>query len=160
MQSSKLFAALIVTIFCNITFSLEQQLTTYSERVKNVYPRNVYQIRETLFDKLDSFGIKYTSEQKTQKFSNIRLWIILCPKGNLQRHKYNNLDRETRPGIWINIFKPCERINFPLQLWLSSPRCIFQWNSWKFSFPKQSENENLFLDIKTTIKIKLRNILE
>ena len=49
------------------TFDLERHLTTCSERVKNVYPRNVYQIRETLFDKLDSFGINYTSEQKLFK---------------------------------------------------------------------------------------------
>ena len=50
------------------TFSLEQNLTTCSERVKNVYPLNVYQIRRTLFDKLDSFGVKYTGEQKLFKF--------------------------------------------------------------------------------------------
>ena len=34
--------------FFNRTFNLERHLTTCSERVKNVYPRNVYQIRETL----------------------------------------------------------------------------------------------------------------
>ena len=44
--------------FFNKTFKLEQHLTKCSERVKNVYPRNVYQTRETIFDKLDSFGIK------------------------------------------------------------------------------------------------------
>ena len=44
--------------FLNRTFKLEQLLTTCSERVNNIYPRNVYQIRETLFDKLNSFGIK------------------------------------------------------------------------------------------------------
>ena len=43
--------------FFNRTFNLERHLTTCSERVKTVYPRNVYQIREALFDKLDSFGI-------------------------------------------------------------------------------------------------------
>ena len=53
--------------FFNRTFNLEQHLTTCSERVKNVYPRNVYQLRETLFDKLDSFGINWTSEQKNFK---------------------------------------------------------------------------------------------
>ena len=53
--------------FFNITFNLDRHLTTCSERVKNVYPRNVYQIRETLFEKLDSFGIKYTREQKLFK---------------------------------------------------------------------------------------------
>ena len=54
--------------FFNRTFNLEGHLTTCSERLKqNVYPRKVYQIRETLFDKLDSFGIKYTSQQKNLK---------------------------------------------------------------------------------------------
>ena len=49
--------------FFNRTFSLERPLTTCSERVKNVYPKNVYQTQETLFDKLDSFGIENTNEQ-------------------------------------------------------------------------------------------------
>ena len=45
-------------IFFTRTFNLKRHLTTCRERVKNIYPRNVYQIRETLFDKLDSFSIK------------------------------------------------------------------------------------------------------
>ena len=44
--------------FFNKTFNLERNSTTCSERVRNVFPRNVYQIRETSFDKLDSFGNK------------------------------------------------------------------------------------------------------
>ena len=53
--------------FFNRIFNLERHLTTCNERVKNVYPRNVNQVRETLFDKLDSFGINYTSEQELFK---------------------------------------------------------------------------------------------
>ena len=34
--------------FFKRTFILERHLTTCNERVKNVYPRNVYQIRETI----------------------------------------------------------------------------------------------------------------
>ena len=48
--------------FFNRSFNLERRLTTCSERVKNVYPRNVFQNQETLFDMLNSFGIKYTNE--------------------------------------------------------------------------------------------------
>ena len=51
----------------NRTFNLERCLTICSERVKNVYPRNVYQIQETLFDKLNSLEFNYTSEQKLFK---------------------------------------------------------------------------------------------
>ena len=58
--------------FFNRTFNLEPHLTTCSELVKNVNPRYVYQIRETLFDKLDSFGINYTSEQKI--FKNLAIF--------------------------------------------------------------------------------------
>ena len=43
--------------FFSRSFNLEQHLTTCSERMKNVYLRNVYQIRETLFEMLDSFSI-------------------------------------------------------------------------------------------------------
>ena len=97
--------------FFNRTFNLEQNLTTCSEQVKNVYPKNVYQIRETLFGNLDSFGIKYTSEQKLFKTLAIYDVESICVA-----HKYNNLDRETSPDICINFFKPCGRSNFPLQL--------------------------------------------
>ena len=58
--------------FFNRTFKLERHLTTCSERVKNICPRNVYQIRETLFDKLEPFGINYTNEQKL--FQNLAIF--------------------------------------------------------------------------------------
>ena len=67
MQSSNPFVTLFEKLFLNRTSILKRHLTTCSERVKNVYLRSLYQIRETLFDKLDSFGIKYTSEKKRFK---------------------------------------------------------------------------------------------
>ena len=45
--------------------NLERHLVRCSERVKHIYPKNVYQLRETLFDKLDSFGIQYTDDQNS-----------------------------------------------------------------------------------------------
>ena len=44
------------------TGNLEHHLVRCSERVKHIYPKNVYQLRETLFDKLDSFDIQYTDD--------------------------------------------------------------------------------------------------
>ena len=58
--------------FFNRTFNLERHLTTYSEREKNVYPKNVYQTQETLLDELDSFGIEYTYEQTL--FKNLAIF--------------------------------------------------------------------------------------
>ena len=40
------------------TGNLERHLVRCSERVKLINPKNVYQLRETLFDKLDSFDIQ------------------------------------------------------------------------------------------------------
>ena len=54
------------------TGKLERHLVSCSERVEHIYPKNVYQLRETLFDKLDSFGIQYTDEQKL--FTNLAVF--------------------------------------------------------------------------------------
>ena len=48
--------------FLNKTSNLERNLTC-SERVRKVCPKNVYQTREALFDKLHFFGIWYINEQ-------------------------------------------------------------------------------------------------
>ena len=47
------------------TGNLERHLVRCSEHVKHINPKNVYQLRETLFDKLDSFGIQYTDDQNS-----------------------------------------------------------------------------------------------
>ena len=46
------------------TGNLDRHLVRCSERVKHINPKKVYQLRKTLFDKLDSFGIQYTDDQK------------------------------------------------------------------------------------------------
>ena len=46
------------------TGSLERHLITCSERVRHIYPKNVHQLRETLFENLDSFNIQFREEQK------------------------------------------------------------------------------------------------
>ena len=51
------------TIFSK-TGSLERHLITFSQRVKHTCPKNVYQLRETLFENLDSFNIPYREDQK------------------------------------------------------------------------------------------------
>ena len=52
--------------------NLERHLVRCSERVKHIYPKIVYQLRETLFDKLDSFNIQYTDDQKF--FNNLAVF--------------------------------------------------------------------------------------
>ena len=55
------------------TGNLEHHLVRCSERVKLIYPKNVYRLQETLFDKLDSFGIQYIDDQKLYQSSCFRL---------------------------------------------------------------------------------------
>ena len=129
--------------------------------MKNVYQRNVYQIRETLFDKLDSFGIKYTSEQKL--FKNLALFYFesIC----VQEETF----RDTNTTIWTGKHVPIS-VSSSLNL-VEEP--IFLCNSdlhhLVASFTGAPENlasqskaklKNLLLDIETTIKIKLGSILE
>ena len=46
---------------------MERHLVTCSDRVKHIYPKNVYELRETLFEKLDAFNIPCSKEQKLLK---------------------------------------------------------------------------------------------
>ena len=49
-------------VFFNHSGHFKRHLKTCKERVKNVYPRGVYSLRETLFEKLDNFSIAYPED--------------------------------------------------------------------------------------------------
>ena len=71
-----------------MAYNLERQLTTCEKRARHVFPENVYQVRETLFDKLDSFNIPYTDEPLRngdygwvfRQFNNKLLSCLCCAK--------------------------------------------------------------------------------
>ena len=60
-------------------------MITCSERVNNTYPKNVYQLRETLFEKLDIFKIPYSEDQKL--FENLAVFdfVSICVKEQTYR---------------------------------------------------------------------------
>ena len=147
--------------FFSRAFNLERHLTTCSERVKNVYPRNVYQIRGTLFDKLDSFGINYTSEQKLFKNLAIFDFESIC----LQEET----SRDTNTTTWIGEHVPISvsissnLVEEPIFFCNSDPHHLIA------SFIGALENlasqskaliKNLLPDTATAIKINLGSILE
>ena len=141
------------------TFNLERHLTTCSERVKNVYPRNVYQIRETVFDKLDSFGIKYTSEQKL--FKNLAKFDIesIC----VQEETFRDTNT-TWIGKHVPIFESISSnlLEEPIFLCNSDPHHLVASIIGALeSLASQSKEQlkNLLPDIETTIEIKLGYIL-
>ena len=147
--------------FFNRTFNLERHLTTCSKRVKNVYPRNVYQIREFLFDKLDSFGIKYTSKQKLFKNLEIFDFESICA----QEESF----KDTRTTTWIGKHVPISvsissnLVEEPNFLYNSDPHHLvssFIGILEGLASQCKAQMKLLFHDIETAIEIRLGSILE
>ena len=102
--------------FCNRTFNLKQNLTRFSERVKIVYPRNFYQTRETLFDKLDSFRIEYSYEQTPfRNLANFDLESICVQEESFKDTVTTKWIKKHIP-ISVSISSSSERANFASQL--------------------------------------------
>ena len=80
------------------TVSLERHLVSCSERLKHIYPKNMYQLRQTLFDELDFFDFQYTDDQKL--FTNLVLFDFesIC----ILEEKFTN----TETTIWIGKHVP------------------------------------------------------
>ena len=147
--------------FFNRTFNLERHLTTCSERVKNVYPRNVYEIRETIFDKLDSFGIKYTTEQKLFE----TLAIFDFESISVQGESFRDTNTTTWMGKHMPISVSISRnlVKEPVFLCNSDPHHLvasFIGRLEHLASQSEAKKKNLSPDIKTIITVKLGNILE
>ena len=80
------------------TGNLERHLVRCSEHVKQIYPKNVYQLRETLFDQFDSFGIPYTDDQKL--FTNLA--VLDFESTCIPEKKFKN----TKTTTWIGKHVP------------------------------------------------------
>ena len=125
---------------------------------KNVYPRNVYQIRETLFDKLDSFGIKYTSEQKLFK----KLATLDFESIGVQEETFRDTNTTTCIGklvpISVSIFS--NLVEEPVFMCNSDPHHLvasFIGTLENLVSQSKANMKNLFTDIETTIKFKQGN---
>ena len=138
--------------FFNKTFNLERHLTTCSERVKNVYPRNVYQFRETLFDKLDSFGIKYTSEQKLfKKLAVFDFESIFVQK---ETSRDTNITTWIGKHVLISVSISSNFVEEPIFLCKSDPHHLvasFVGALENLASQSKVKMKHLFVDIETTI---------
>ena len=103
---------------------MERHLVRCSERVKHKYPKNVYQLRETLFDKLDSFDIQYTNDQKL--FSNLAVFDFesIC----ISEEKFKITERTTWIGkhVPISVSISSNLIATPIFLCNSNPRDLVE----------------------------------
>ena len=132
-----------------------------SERVMHIYPKNVYQLRETLFDKLDSFDIQYTDDQTL--FTNLAVFDFesIC----IPEEKFKNTETTTWIGrhVPISVSISPNLIAKPIFLCNSNPRDLVE------SFidaveglatQSKAQMKLKFLEIETAIKGKLTRTLE
>ena len=110
--------------FFQKTGNLERHLVRCSERVRHIYPKNVYQVRETLFDKLDSFDIQYTDDQKL--FTNLFVFDFesIC----IPEEKFKNTETTTWIGkhVPISVSISSNLIAKPIFLCNSNPRDLVE----------------------------------
>ena len=97
------------------TANLERNLITCSERVKHIQPKNIYQLRETLFDKLDSLNIPDRKDPKLFKSLAVLIAILFASK--VRGIKEIKLQRQgkTCPFISLNFVKSNTRNHSSLQ---------------------------------------------
>ena len=138
--------------FFNRTFNLERHLTTCSERVKNVYPKNVYQTQETLCDKLYSFGMENTNEQIL--FRNLAIFDFesIC----VQKECFKDTDTTKWIGKHIPISTSISSnvVKEPIFLCNSDPHHLvtsFIGALENLALQSKALVKNLFFDIETTI---------
>ena len=148
------------TIFSK-TGNLERHLTTCSERVKHIYPKNVYHLRETLFEKLDSSNIPYREDQKL--FENLAVFVFesICVKEETYK--------ETKTIKWIGKHVPISvsissnLIPEPIFLCISDPRHLvssFISALEVLATQSKAQMKLKFIEVETANKIKLSSILE
>ena len=106
------------------TGNLERHLVRCSERVKHIYPKNVYHFRETLFDKLDSFDIQYTDDRKI--FTNLAVFDFesIC----IPEEKIKNTEATTWIGkhVPISVSVSSNLIAEPIFLCNSNPQDLVE----------------------------------
>ena len=157
----KAFRCPICDTYFQKTGNIERHLVRCSERVKHIYPKNVYQLQETLFDKLDSFDIQYTDDQKL--FNNLAVFDIesIC----IPEEKFKNTEATTWIGkhVPISVSISSNLIAEPLFLCNSNPRDLVE------SFidaveglatKTKTQMKLKFLEVETAIKSKLTRTLE
>ena len=147
--------------FFSKTGNLEQLLVTCSDRNKNIYPKNVYELRETVFEELDAFNIPFRSDQKLFKNLDIFHFESVCVKEN------SYMQTETTPWIgkhvpiWVSISS--NLTPEPILLCNANPHHLissFILALEGLATQSKAQMQLKFIEIETAIKIKLCAILE
>ena len=150
---------------CDSIFSktgkLQRHLITCSERVKHIYPKNIYHLRETLFEKLDSFKIPYREIRKLFKNLAVFDFESICVKE--ETYKETETTKWIGKHVPISVSISSNPIPEPIFLCNSDPRhLVFSFVSAPEGLGTQSKAQMKlrFIEVETAVKIKLSSILE
>ena len=148
------------TIFSK-TGNLERRLISCSERVKHIYPKNVYRLGETLFDKLDSFNIPYSEDQKLFKNLAVFDFESICVKEETYKKtettKWVGKHVPISSSISSNLVtEPIFLCNSDLQHLVSSFISALEG----LATQSKTQMKLKFIEVGTAIKIKPCAILE
>ena len=124
--------------------------------MKHIYPKNVYQLRETLFDKLNSFDIQYTDDQTL--FTNLAVFDFesIC----IAEEKFKNTDATTwiDKYVTISVSISSNLIAKPIYLCNSNPRNLVESlidAVEGLATQSKTQMKLKFLEVETAIKSKL-----
>ena len=148
------------TIFSK-TGDLERHLITCSERVKHLYPKNVYRLRETFFQKFDSFNIPYKKDQKLLKNLAVSDFETISVKK--ETSKETETTKRIGKHVPISVLISSNLIPEPIFLCNSDPRhLVSSFISALEGLAMQSKAQMKwkFIGVETAITIKLFSILE
>ena len=136
--------------FFNRTSNLQRHSAFCSERVKHVYPKNVYQIRETLFDKLNCFWIEYRKEQAL--FKNLAVFDFEFLYMQKESFKDSVTTKLIGNHIPISVSISSNLVEQPIFLCNADPHYLiasFIAALGNLAFHGKVQMKTLFLDIET-----------
>ena len=157
----KAFRRTTCDTFFSKTGNLERHLVTSSDRGKQIYPKNVYELRETLFEKLDAFNIPYRNDQKLFKNLAIFDFESLCVKED----SYKQTETTTWIGkhVPISVSNSSNLIPEPIFLCNANPHHLslsFITALEGLATQSKAQMKLNFIEVETATKIKLCAILE
>ena len=157
----KAFRCTTCDTFFSKTGNLERHLVTSSDRGKHIYPKNVYELRETLFEKLDAFNIPYRNDQKLFKNLAIFDFESLCVKED----SYKQTETTTWIGrhVPISVSISSNLIPEPIFLCNANPHRLsssFITALEGLATQSKAQMKLNFIEVETATKIKLCAILE
>ena len=151
---------------CDTFFSrignLERHLFTCSDRVEHIHPKIVYQLRETLFEKLDAVNIPYKNDQKL--FKNLAIFDSesICVK---EENEYKQTETTRWIGKHVPISVSISSNLTPEPIFLCNANAHHLFSSFitaldGLATQRKAQMKLNFFEVETAIKIKLCVILE